>query len=198
MSEPATRLWLWRHPRPQGGAGRCYGCTDLPVDHRRAKRLAHRVRQAARRHALPRVVWTSPLARCRDVGRWLRRWGWCHHVDAALGELDFGAWEGRLWSELPREDIDAWVQSFAQHAPGGGEALPAFAARVRGFMQSHADGTTLVVAHGGWMVMARWLTERPEQEFTAADWAAAPRYGSCWSLVTKGNHLPFRGPSSLT
>lgn len=180
MSEP--ELWLWRHPRPVGGAGRCYGHTDLPVDRRRAKRLAHRIRRLARRHALPQTVWTSPLARCRHVGRWLRRWGWRHHVDAALGELDFGTWEGRPWRELPRDEIDAWVQAFAEHAPGGGEALPTFAARVRGFMRSHAGTTTLVVAHGGWMVMARWLTERPDRCFTAADWSAAPPCGSHWRL----------------
>ena len=181
MSEPvSSSLWLWCHPRPEGGAGRCYGQCDLPVDRRQAKRLAHRIRQVARRQALPHVVWTSPLTRCRDVGQWLRRWGWQHRVDAALSELHFGAWEGRPWSELPREDIDTWVQDFAKHAPGGGEALPVFADRVRRFMQAHAGHCTLVVAHGGWMVMARWLTDQPDRAFTAADWSAAPPYGSCW------------------
>ena len=41
-------LSVWRHPQPVGAAGRCIGHTDLPVDARKAKRLAHRIRQAAR------------------------------------------------------------------------------------------------------------------------------------------------------
>lgn len=142
------------------------------------------MRQAARRHALPRVVWTSPLVRCRDVGRWLRRWGYVHRIDANLSELDFGAWEGRAWSEIPRAAIDAWVNAFANHAPGDGESLPQFTARVRAFMQQRREdqSDSLVVAHGGWMVMARWQIERPQSEPSAADWSAAPACGQHWRL----------------
>ena len=68
MAEPvsALRIWIWRHPKPIGAAGRCIGRTDLPVDPRRAKRLAHRIRQHARRHHLPHAVVTSPLRRLRE------------------------------------------------------------------------------------------------------------------------------------
>ena len=66
-----NRMEAWRHPRPDGVAGRCIGHTDVPVDRRRAKRLAHRIRCAARREGWPKGVWTSPLRRCADVGRWL-------------------------------------------------------------------------------------------------------------------------------
>ncbi|RZL33467.1 MAG: fructose-2,6-bisphosphatase, partial [Rubrivivax sp.] len=90
---------IWRHPKPRGAEGRCIGGrTDLAVDPRKAKRLAHRIRANARRHALPREVVTSPLARAADVGRWLKRWGFRWRVDAALAEMDFGAWDGRGWS----------------------------------------------------------------------------------------------------
>ncbi|WP_439112103.1 histidine phosphatase family protein, partial [Klebsiella variicola] len=73
--------------------------TDLPVDRRKAKRLAHRIRAHARRHGLARVVVTSPRARAADVGRWLRRWGFRWQMDSGLAEMDFGAWDGRHWSE---------------------------------------------------------------------------------------------------
>jgi len=76
---------VWRHPRPEGAAGRCIGAgTDLIVHRRRAKRLARRIQQVARRQRLPHHVVTSPLQRCADVGRWLRRWGWRHEIDPAL------------------------------------------------------------------------------------------------------------------
>ena len=70
-----TDLWVWRHPRSQGAAGRRIGRSELPVDSRRARRLTQRIRQTARRHSLPHRVWTSPLQRSAAVGRWLRHWG---------------------------------------------------------------------------------------------------------------------------
>ena len=86
MAEPAASVLLaWRHPKARGAAGRCIGQTDLAVDPRKAKRLAHRIRTLARRERLPRVVTVSALRRARDVGRWLARWGWRVQVDARVG-----------------------------------------------------------------------------------------------------------------
>jgi len=169
-----TQLWLWRHPRCTGAAGRCIGRTDLPLDPRRAKRLAHRVRQAARRAGLPREVWTSPLQRCRDVGRWLRCWGWRHRVDERLLELHFGAWEGRRWTEIARAEVAAWEAAFVQHAPGDGEPLASLLARVQRFV-AERSGPVLIVAHAGWMQALQWLREQPPPE--ARHWPRAPRHG---------------------
>lgn len=116
-------VWVWRHPQPQGVAGRCIGRTDVAVDPRRTKRLARRIQVVARRAGLARVVHTSPLQRCADVGRWLRRWGWTHVVDATLLELDFGTWDGQAWAHIGQTEVDAWCAAFATHAPGGGEPL---------------------------------------------------------------------------
>lgn len=174
----ALELWLWRHPRPSGAAGRCIGRTDLPVDPRRAKRLAHRLRRAARQHRLPRVVCTSPLQRCASVGRWLARWGWQHQIDARLLELDFGRWDGLPWSCIAHADVAAWEVDFAQHAPGGGEPLASLVARCLGFVQAQsASGATtvLVVAHAGW-INACAVADPASQR--APTWPAAPRYSS--------------------
>lgn len=170
-----VELWCWRHPRADGAAGRCIGRTDLAVDPRRAKRLAHRVRDAARRHRLPQAVWVSPLRRCRDVGRWLRRWGWRVHVDTRLRELDFGRWDGRRWDDIPWAEVEAWQADLLHHAPGGGETLQALAVRVQAFAAGH-DGCVLLVGHGGWINAARAVppgcTVLP-----AAAWPAAPKHG---------------------
>jgi len=168
-------LWLWRHPRCAQAAGRCIGRTDLRVDRRRAKRLAHRVRALARREGLPREVWTSPLQRCREVGRWLRRWGWQHRVDARLLELDFGSWEGRPWREIPRMEVAAWEARFLDHAPGGGEPLRTLRARVQAFVDEHAARDLLVIAHAGWMQALAGLRAGRAPE--AATWPAPPPHG---------------------
>ena len=100
-------VWAWRHPRTRAAEGRCIGRSDVPVDRRKAKRLARRVDRAARAAGLPRVVVTSTLRRSAAVGRWLRRWGWIHRQDPALVELDFGRWEGRRWSDIARAQGEA-------------------------------------------------------------------------------------------
>ena len=175
-------LLVWRHPRPQGAEGRCIGArTDLPVHWRCAKRLARRIQATARRERLPHAVWTSPLSRCADVGKWLCRWGWTHHRDASLLELDFGAWDGRRWSEIGQGEIDAWVENFVSHAADGGESLKAMLLRAASFQ---APAGSILVSHGGWMLARRWLMEHgpgtePSQ---ASEWPAPPPYATCWRL----------------
>ena len=110
----------WRHPAAKEALGRCIGHTDLAVDRRKAKRLARRIQQVARRAGLPHIVLTSPLRRAAHVGRWLHRWGWVHRIDGALAEVNFGHWEGRHWQDIGRAEIDAWCADFAHHRPGGG------------------------------------------------------------------------------
>jgi len=181
MAEPCT-LWAWRHPKPQGAAGRCIGRTDLPVDPRRARRLAHRIQSVARREQLPREVWTSTLARGREVGRWLARQGFHHRVDARLAELDFGRWDGRPWSDIAATEVAHWEADFLHHQPGGGESLAGLLQRVREFLHQRAvsGGTLLVVAHAGWMQAAACL-QGPVP--AAESWPRAPGYGCLMRCV---------------
>ncbi|MFT3816127.1 MAG: histidine phosphatase family protein [Rubrivivax sp.] len=172
MSE--TVLHAWRHPRAEQAQGRCIGRTELHVDPRRAKRLAHHIRAFARRHGLSRLVVTSPLARSRAVGCWLARWGWRHRVDAALSELDFGRWDGLHWIAVPRPEFDAWCADFEAYAPGGGESVGALLQRVRGFEPGAAR---IAVTHGGWLSAARWLADRPGAAPSSGQWPAPPRLG---------------------
>lgn len=188
MNRPT--LHAWRHPRTDGALGRCIGRTDLAVDARRAKRLAHRIRTHARRHGLPRIVVTSPLVRCFAVGRWLARWGWRHRVDAALLELDFGRWDGRPWSAVPRDGFDAWCADFEHSAPGGGEPVAALLQRVRDFDPGPAR---VLVTHGGWLSAALWLRLDTSDPPDSARWPVAPRHGSRTDLrIDSGTGCPDR------
>jgi alpha-ribazole phosphatase len=166
----------WRHPRARGqDAGWCIGRCDPPVDPRRAKRLAHRIRRHARHSGLPQFVVTSRLERAHAVGRWLRRWGWRHVVDAALDELDFGRWDGRLWSAVPVAEIEAWCADFAQAAPGGdGESVAALLHRVHRFDPGDAR---VVVTHGGWLSAAAWLAWHKGAWPVSTGWPVPPRHG---------------------
>lgn len=177
---PAGEIWAWRHPRARAAAGRCIGRTDLALAPRKAKRLAHRIRGTARRHGLPREVSVSPLRRALDVGRWLKRWGWKLHVDERLRELDFGAWDGRPWSEIAHREVDAWQADLLHHAPGGGEPLAALAARVWAFVAGstgHPGAPRLLVSHGGWLNALQHVPPGCVS-LAAAEWPAPPRHGA--------------------
>jgi alpha-ribazole phosphatase len=172
---------IWRHPKPRGAAGRCIGGrTDLAVDPRKAKRLAHRIRAHARRHRLAREVVTSPLARAADVGRWLKRWGFVWRADAALVEMDFGAWDGRAWADMPRAEFDRWMADFCGFSFGGGESLNALLARVAAWQPPCA----LAVGHGGWITARVWCSSAQEkgQVPEPGTWPAPPGYGRATSI----------------
>jgi alpha-ribazole phosphatase len=172
-------LWLWRHPRAMGAGGRCIGRTDLRVDPRRSKRLAHRVRATARRHGLARLVFTSPLARCHAVGAWLARWGWRHVVDTRLLELDFGDWDGRPWPTISEAEVTAWSADLLHHPPGGGEPLAKLLERVQSFC-ADAPPDALAITHAGWMQALQLLSraDAPITAVPAAAWPAPPAHGS--------------------
>ncbi len=191
MDSSAARLWAWRHPRPQNVEGRCTGHTDVQVDPRRTRRLARRIQRTARRHGLPQHIWTSPLQRCADVGRWLRRWGWTHRIDAQLIEMYFGTWEGRMWDALPRSEIDAWAKDFEYYAAGGGESVRVLVERVAAWQPA---GIVLVVTHAGWMRARRWNEQARAASGTASSsvralplsaqtFPASPVYGELWQFT---------------
>lgn len=184
MAGVAAELTVWRHPRPIGAQGRCIGHTDLGVDRRKAKRLAHRIRQRVRREKWPRVVVSSSSARSVAVGRWLARWGFEHRIDARLCELDFGCWDGQPWAGIATAEIGAWTDGFADFAPGGGESVRQLMARCRAFLDDRGDAPLCVVGHAGWINAARWVCAGEAHPRSAAEWPAAVPYGSAVSFFS--------------
>lgn len=191
-------LTVWRHPKPFGAAGRCIGRTDVPVDRRKSKRLAHRIRAWARRHGAPHAVITSPLQRAADVGRWLARWGWCHRVDERLVEVDFGHWDGQAWNAIGAAAVDTWCRDFAQHRPGSGEPLVQLLARCTAFIadahgDTGAESFVCVVGHAGWISAALWLQQAGRAMPEALSWPAAVGYGARVPMGLPGVAGPLAG-----
>ncbi|MFM9917259.1 MAG: histidine phosphatase family protein [Rhizobacter sp.] len=179
-------LYVWRHPKAIGADGRCIGITDLRVDPRKAKRLAHVIRGHARRHALPPLVWTSPLRRSADVGRWLARWGWSHRVDTALVEIDFGAWDGLTWDEIGASAVTAWCADFALYRAHGGESVSMLFDRCASWIaEAHGSSMRCVVGHAGWINAARLLQEGGGVPSSASAWPPPMAHGRRFDLSRK-------------
>jgi alpha-ribazole phosphatase len=133
-------ITLVRHPPAAIAPGICYGRLDLPpADPAAAPALAARLRAARG------SIWTSPARRCAVVAAALGP----HRVDPRLLELDFGAWEGRPWDEVPREALDRWAADPLAFAPPLGESGAALVARVTSFATDIREGDHVVIAHGG-------------------------------------------------
>jgi alpha-ribazole phosphatase len=141
---------LVRHPAPDVPAGVCYGRQDLPL---RADSLALLPSLAAEIHAHGiATVRASPAKRCRLLADFVV--AMAHRsllVDPRLQELDFGAWEGVAWDDIPREELDRWAADPLEFAPPGGESGAALVARVRQVHQAivAAREDCAVIAHGG-------------------------------------------------
>jgi alpha-ribazole phosphatase len=136
--------------------GRFIGRMDPPLT------AAGRANAAAKLAALNvRTVFASPLRRALETAEQIRC-GAELVVIPDLAEMDFGEWEGLLWSEIQARSpvwagrkLDNW---FA-FAPPGGESWEAFRARLDRALERIQEGPfpAAVVAH---MLVNAVLAER--------------------------------------
>ncbi|MDQ3768720.1 MAG: histidine phosphatase family protein [Actinomycetota bacterium] len=139
------RLLLIRHAPTQATQDAAFPL-DEPLDEA-ARGQAARLGDRLPRHA---TVLCSPALRCAQTAA-------AAGLEATevpdLAECDFGAWGGRTLAEVHEREPDA-VQAWMTDPdarPHGGESLAAFARRVAGWLDAHADGDghTVAVTHGG-------------------------------------------------
>lgn len=147
-----TELWVARHARVLV-EGVCYGRSDLEVCVSALDACAMLVEGVPSARA-PRVVWSSPSARCREPAALVAQHFAAElRVDPDLFELDFGAFESRRWDAIAEDNRDAyerWSRAFETVAPPGGERAIELEARVRRWVSSLDRTTThALVAHAG-------------------------------------------------
>ena len=142
-------LYLIRHTKPNIASGICYGQLDIDV----AGSFETEANDILR--CLPKLelVIASPLLRTKRLGEFLALEQQCElRSDARLMEKHFGAWEGKYWDDIPRQEIDAWAENVMSYAPPGGESAQQLMQRVQEFMRDLAQlpqQNIALVAHGG-------------------------------------------------
>lgn len=145
------RLHLVRHPRPAIADGVCYGRSDLASDRKQQALTLARLVGLLPKNAL---LFSSPLKRCVELADELASSLGCAApiCDKRLMEMDFGDWEMRAWSDIPRNQVDAWVADLVNYRPGNGENLLQVAQRVRAFRNDLSLLTAedvIVICHAG-------------------------------------------------
>ena len=141
------RIILVRHPQPLVAPHICYGSTDLSVSPDEQTRVCTKISPILSQTA---ALFSSPLQRCTTLAARLP----CTSltIDSRLAEMDFGTWEMRPWSEIPRAEIDAWANDLIHYQPGGGESVLQMTTRVAQFyadIQKLPNNEVIIVCHAG-------------------------------------------------
>ena len=168
-------LVMLRHTKPDVADGMCYGHLDLDVAacfERDALRLSQTL-------STPDQIVSSPLQRCRKLADYLAgAWSLSVEVDHRLKEMDFGAWEGQLWDDIARSELDSWSDDFFHGNPHGGETVAQLAARVQDAKQAYLENprNVLWVTHSGVIKAALAKGTQPD------DYSANVSFGEFVSL----------------
>lgn len=155
------RLYLVRHGQTEWNQqGRYQGALDIPLDatgraqgERTARRLASE--QIA-------AVYSSDLSRAKETAEMIARATAAPlHVTPLLRESGYGAWEGKNYAEIERDDPETyrrWQVDPVRARPKDSEPLDEVKDRMlratRMIRDEMKDGAVVVVGHGGSL---RWI-----------------------------------------
>jgi broad specificity phosphatase PhoE len=146
----------------------------------------------------PDRLFTSDLARSAASAAILgTAWGLTPRPDARLRELAFGAWEGREWQAIHRDDtarFAAWGERWWEEATPGGESYGELSRRVVGWyaeaVAAGPPGVTVAVGHGGpWRALVGELLGLPRGDVWS--WPLEPAWVAAVELPPEGRPRPL-------
>ena len=188
------QLYLIRHPKPQDSLGVCYGRLDVAVDVEAIVSAARRVCQRIPADILRQSpIYTSPLSRCAAFARAIANPRAAMAAEELL-EMDFGAWEGRLWDSVPRNELDGWAKDLWCFRPGGGENVQAVAERWQRWVarvRNSGSDSAIAVTHAG---MIRVALAQTAQMSRADAVQTSVEFGSvhCFEIADPSSVSPHR------
>ena len=164
MDTPPRLVTLLRHGDIDA-AERLVGQTDAALTATGRDAMAAAWTRIALTPVAVDAIASSDLRRCAEFARaQARTLALPLQLDAGWRETDFGTWEGRPLRELEQAH-PGWQGAYTagRLLPPGGEALPAFRARVEAttarWLAGLAGGHAVLVCHGGVIaaLAAHWL-----------------------------------------
>ncbi len=140
-------IYLIRHTTPNIGKGICYGQSDLGV----TSSFDTEVAQIHTQIPIQEIstVYSSPLQRCKLLANTFSKPVIC---DNRLKELNFGDWELQAWDDIPKEQLQPWMNDFVNVTVPNGESYIMLQQRILEFYASldlSSKEKIIVVSHAG-------------------------------------------------
>jgi alpha-ribazole phosphatase len=172
-------IFLIRHTTTEVARGICYGQADLDIT------TSFYQEATVIQQCLPpgiKTIYSSPLQRCTKLAAHLFK---AHTIQLQedLKEIDCGEWELQLWDNIPKDEIEPWMNDLINVCiPGGESYLQVFERVVKCFNQiiehhsSHMEETQAkptdnsipalaIIAHGGVIrSILSYITQTPLQD----------------------------------
>ena len=63
--------------------------------------------------------------------------------------MDFGIWEGKLWDEIDRKQMNAWASDVADYRIPNGETFREVVFRVGEFLENIPEEEVILITHAG-------------------------------------------------
>lgn len=151
---PALPHIFLRHPPLPQMRGICYGRLDVALEPQIYIDAVSGLRAAPDSERLWRLpILSSAAQRCSELAHACARVGTDNdarrpRIEPRLLEMNFGAWEGIPWSEVPQADLDQWADDVAGFRPPGGECFNDLIHRV-GMVLAELRTPHLIVTHAG-------------------------------------------------
>jgi len=140
-------IYLIRHTTPKVEKGICYGQADLDITETFLEEV-----EAIKPH-LPSEglkIYSSPLQRCKKLADALFD-GLDIDIHDDLMELNCGQWELLPWNDIPKEEIQPWMDDFVNVPVPKGESYVDLQNRVVNRFNEivRKQESAVIVAHGG-------------------------------------------------
>ncbi len=140
-------IYLIRHTTPKIEKGICYGQSDLDITESFEEELGF-IKPHLPSNALR--IYASPLQRCKKLADVLFA---DQEINcyADLMELNCGDWELMKWDDIPKPEIQPWMDDFVNVAVPNGESYMHLYERVVSRFEAIAAAgqDAVIVAHGG-------------------------------------------------
>lgn len=140
-------IYLIRHTIPDIEKGICYGQLDIDVTSSfedEATKITNAIATET-----DTIIYSSPLKRCTKLAS---KFSKNIIIDERLMELNFGDWENHKWKNIPKPELDVWMNNFVNVKIPNGEAYTDLfkrATEVFYEITSNNSNKIIIITHGG-------------------------------------------------
>ncbi len=144
-------LYIIRHTSVNTSKSICYGQSDVALTEDFEEESALVLAQLPTKID---AIFSSDLQRCVRLAEKIQAENNVQIVyDKRLREMDFGDWEMKNWDDIPKEELDVWMNNFVFEKAKNGESLEILAERVGHFLEENNyfknEKNTIIVTHAG-------------------------------------------------